>query len=177
MAFNAYQYFNTLRTQLKLTRAKTPEEQQAGAVEYVPCRITGIDSMEDILTNMRTAEAFFGIDDTNDGVTVQQGGGYFDRRIYVIYILRKYDIRDEKKMELQEQALAECRKIYDSICTRLIKDRVALQNSTDLIYMRTDNIPYYEFVGYQLTGVTGLYMIVTVDHPKDLQYAADDWEQ
>lgn len=178
MKFDAYTYFDSIRQTLKLTRPKSAEELAAGGVEYVLAKITGLKSMEGVIAEFSAPDGYFGIDDTNDGSMMQgESGGYIERRVYVVYILRKFDTRPLNKMDLQQAALQECREIYRSICTKLIKDRTALQNNPEyMVYLHTDKIPYFEFSGYELSGVTGLYMIVTIDHPQNLVYNEADWK-
>jgi hypothetical protein len=159
--FDAYTYFEVIRNTLKRTKST-----------HKFTRSTGLPYMEELIQNFKGEKAFFCVDDTNDGVTIQgAGGGFFDRRQYVIFILKKYKYGN---MDEQHAVLEECRAIYRSICTKLVKDKTALANQ--MIYLQLDRMPYYEIPGYFLNGATGLYFMVTVDEPKDLRYDNDEWE-
>jgi hypothetical protein len=74
-------------------------------------------------------------------------------------------------MPQQHETLDECRRIYRSVCTKLVKDR------SRLIYLLTDRIPYYEMEGYAISGVTGFYAMISVDEPVNLCYNANDWNE
>lgn len=162
MNFKAFEYFSSICTKLKLSKEKG----------YFPCRVTGLANMEDVLNSDRRRNAFFAIDDTNDGYTYQGAGGtYFEKRMYIVYILRKFQQSNTAQQELY---LNECRSIFRSICTKLIKDRRSLENS--MIYLDTKRIPFNEITGYGIAGCTGLYFVVTVEQPIELCYDANQWD-
>jgi hypothetical protein len=161
--FNSYDYFADICAKNKLTVSG----------KYKFCRVTGLGNLEEVIQNFKREQAYFCIDDTNDGYTYRsQGGGYFERRMYIVYLLKKYPLND---MQKQHDALDECRRIYRSVCTKLVKDRSRLEN--DLIYLLTDRLPYYEMEGYAISGVTGLYAMISVDEPVNLCYNANDWNE
>lgn len=169
--FDAYTYFEKLRTENKIT---CPPAETPNRIEYKLCKITSMQNMEEVLDKFKDAKAYFGVDDTNDGQTMQSANaGYSERRVYVVYLLKKYDIRPANAMDLQRAALQECRAIYRQICSRLIKDKPVMSN--DMVYLHTDRIPYFELPGYMLSGVTGIYFMVTIDQPTDLCYDATQW--
>lgn len=43
---------------------------------FYPCVCSGINSLEEVLQNLRRESAFFAVDDTNDGVTEKRSGGF-----------------------------------------------------------------------------------------------------
>ncbi len=161
MNFDAFNYFSSLCNKLKRSNDNG----------YYPCKVTGLGNMEEVINAFKTQKAYFAIDDTNDGQTYKSpGGGYFDRKQYIVFVLRKFTYNN---MEQQKEYLQECREIYKSVCKKLIKDKATLQN--DMIYLNTDRIPFYEIEGYGIAGCTGLYFIVTVDEPINLCYDANEW--
>ncbi|MDR2913431.1 MAG: hypothetical protein LBV74_01115 [Tannerella sp.] len=161
--FNSYDYFAEICAKNKLTVAGN----------YKFCRVTGLGNLEEVIQNFKREQAYFCIDDTNDGTTFQgAGGGYFERRMYIVYIMKKYPLND---MQAQHAALEECRRIYRSVCSKLVFDRSRLLNSQ--IYLNTDRIPYYEMEGYAISGVTGLYTMISIDEPVNLCYNANDWTE
>ena len=158
--FDAYTYFQEICNSLKLT-----------AATYKFTRSTGLPYMEEVLWNFKTQTAFFCVDDTNDGTTIRgAGGGFFDRRMYVVYLLKRYKLND---MTAQHAALEETRSIYRSIQSKLVLDRAALANN--MTYLQLERLPYYEIPGAAFNGATGVYFMITVDTPKNLQYDASEW--
>lgn len=161
MNFDAYKYFSELGEKLKIAKDN----------EYYPCKVTGLANMEEVINSYQKKKAYLAIDDTNDGHTFKSsGGGYFEKKQYIIFILRKYA---HNNMDQQKEYLQQCRQIYRSICKRLIKDKSKLINN--MIYLNTDRIPFYEIEGYGIAQCTGLYFIITVDEPTNLCYDADEW--
>ena len=158
--FEAYDYFQNICNSLYAT---------AGVYKFT--RSTGLPYMEELLQNFKSETAFFTVDDTNDGMTIRgEGGGFFDRRQYVVFLIKKYKYND---MDAQHAVMEETRGIYRSIESKLLKDRVALANN--MAFLHLDRMPYYEIPGYAFNGAGGLYFIITVDQPKDLQYDANEW--
>ena len=156
--WNAVPYFENISNKLKLTAGK-----------YHFCRVTGLGYLEDVLANMKTKNAFFAVDDSDDGMTIRKGGAYFNRRSVVIYILKKYNFlrQDEREAVLQET-----RAIREKITSRLIKDSNEVE---EMYYLNKDRIPYHEVSGYFAAGTAGVYFIVTIEEPVNLCYDASDW--
>ncbi|WP_419033310.1 hypothetical protein [Dysgonomonas gadei] len=161
MNFDAFDYFSSICNTLKKSKDNG----------YYPCKVSGLANMEEVINAYQTQRAYFAIDDTNDGHTFKSsGGGYFDRKQYIVFILRKFA---QNNMDQQKEFLQECRQIYKSVCKKLIKDKSKLVDN--LIYLNTDRIPFYEIEGYGIAGCTGLYFIITVDEPTNLCYDASEW--
>ena len=157
--FNAVDYFHTISTELKATKN-----------DYHFCRVSGINGLEDILANYMSKTAFLAIDDSDDGATVRVGGGYFNRRSIVIYILKKYKITD---MQARENALNQCREIRHSLMSKLILDA---HLTDELRYLNKERFPYHEVPGFFAAETTGVYFIITLDEPVNLCYDATQWE-
>lgn len=156
--WNAVTYFATLAQSLKLTKTA-----------YKFCRVTGIEYLEDVLLNQKS-NAFVAVDDSDDGATIRQGAGYFNKRSVVVYLLRKYNIND---LVDRETKLAEIRSIHAKMLSKIIVDT---QTVDGLMYLDKTRIPYHEVPGYFSVGTTGLYFIITITEPISLVYDADDWE-
>ena len=156
--WNAVSYFENLKNSLKLTK------------DYTFCRVTGLTYLEDVLAKFTKTISFFGVDDSDDGVTIQKGGAWFNRRAVVVYLLKKYKFQNQ---ENREEILNEIRPIYQKLLTRLIKDS---NNMPDLYYWDKRRIPYHEVPGYFAAGTTGIYFIITIEEPIELCYNGDDWE-
>ena len=157
--WNSVPYFENLCNQLKLTNGK-----------YHFCRVTGLSYLEEVLTNLKSKNAFFAVDDSEDGVTVRNGGVYFNRRSITVFILKKYKFQDQSD---RETALHETRAIREKIVSRLLKDSFEI---SEMFYLNKERIPYHEVSGYFSAGTTGVYFIITIDEPVNLCYVTDDWE-
>jgi hypothetical protein len=157
--WNAVDYFENANNTLKLTKGK-----------YTFCRVTGLNYLEDILSNIKGSFAYLGVDDTDDGVTIQIGGGWFNRRSVVVYILKKYDFNNQID---REEKTNETRLIHKKLLAKLIKDSGSV---ADLAYLDKNRIPYHEVPGMFAAGTTGIYFIITLNEPVELIYDANDWE-
>lgn len=163
MNFDVYTYFTEIAKKLKASKDNG----------FHPCKVSGLANMEEVIAGFKGKKAYFAIDDTNDGITYKgNGGGYFDRKQYIVYLLYKVP---QNNMDAQHIGLNICRTIFHSICTKLIKDRQKLAN--EMTYLDTTRIPFYELEGYSIAGCTGLYFMITVDQPINLCYNADEWDE
>ncbi|MBD8349339.1 hypothetical protein [Dysgonomonas sp. HGC4] len=160
MKFDATAYFKEINTRLKKTKDG----------KYRFCKSTGLSSMEGVVANLRSDPAYFVLDDTQDGYVYKKGGGYFSRRMFVIFVLKKFTLGS---MVQQTTAMQECRDIFTLICTQLVKDRNVFIN--DQIFFDTDRIPYYELDGHAIAGCTGIYFMFSVDEPTNLCYDKSQW--
>lgn len=157
--WNAVNYFKDINSKLKLTVDG----------KYHFARITGITFLEDILSNLKSQQAYLAVDDTDDGVTVRKGGAYFTKRVVTVYVLRKYKIADQQDRETK---LAECRLIRDKLEARIIKDTNTV---ADMMYVDKTRFPYREVPGYFAAGTCGIYFFITIEEPKNLCYDGDDY--
>ena len=57
--------------------------------------------------------------------------------------------------------------------SRFIVDEARLQS--ELCYLAVDEIRSRELGGQFLNGCTGLYFLLALDEPTDLQFNADEW--
>ena len=157
--WNAVSYFENLQKKLKLTKT-----------DYKFCRVTGLDYLEGILADVKGSKDYIAVDDTDDGVTIRQGGGYFNRRSVVVYILKKYDLKSQTD---REEKTNETRLIHKKLLAKLIKDSNLLP---DLMYLDKSRIPYHEVGGMFAAGTCGIYFIPTIEEPVELIDNANDWD-
>jgi len=160
MAFDAYAYFEKICRTNKITAEN----------HYRFCRVTGLSNMEEVLQNFKSEQAYFCVDDTEDGTMIHQASAWFERRQYTLFLLKKYAFA---QMDEQCEALKECRSIYRQIIKKLIFDRRFLEN--EMTYLQIDRIPFYEIPGYFISGCTGIYFMITIDLPTDLCYDGKEW--
>ena len=159
--FNAYNYF-------KLIHEEMPELQ---GFEYG--RAADRDNLVDIVQQARLGDAFFSLDDTDNGRVINLHGGYFDRRVYVLFLLKKFTMRAGDTMGNSARVLDECRTIFHKTISKLIHDKSLSLNGLD--YMN-ENFDYYELPLELFPEAAGLYFMITVDHPLNLCYH-DLWPQ
>lgn len=157
--WNAVDYFKNLHSKLKKTN-----------FDYHFCRVSGLNMLEDILSNYSSKNAFLAIDDSDDGSTITNFGGYFNRRSITVFILKKYKINE---MELREEILNECRSIYISLLSKLLIDKAIVPG---LMYLDNKQIPYHEVPGQFAGGTTGIYFVLTIEEPINLVYDATEWD-
>ena len=156
--FNASDYFKNCNSKLKLCVDNG----------YKFSRVSGIEYLEDILTDLKQP-AYLAVDDTDDGVTVREGAGYFVKRVITVFILRRYKLSDQVDRETK---LAETRLIRNKLTAKLIKD----SNTVDeLMFLDKTRFPYKEVPGYFASGTCGIYFFVTIKEPTNLVHNGDDW--
>ena len=135
------------------------------------CTCSGIESLQGPLDRFKRDNAFFCVDDTNDGAMfLGRGGGWYKKRTFTVFILHRYTFRDEKD---RAEKLALCRRLFRQVMSRVIVDADDLQN--ELIYLHTDNVLSRELGQYFMSGCTGLYFMLDVSEPVDLRFDAEEW--
>lgn len=142
------------------------------AVEYGfhPCTCSGIAQLQGVLDNFTTKGAFVCTDEITTGDTYRNGnGGYFFRRTFTVFILRRYAYGDETS---RISSISICRELARQIQSRMLRDR---QTDDRLNYLDLENVPLTEFGEYLASGCTGLYMMLTISEPTSLCYNTDDW--
>lgn len=159
--FDAIGYFHNLCAKNKLAKKNN----------FFACTCGGINSLDELLGNFTTQSAFFAVDDTNDGVTRRNSGGFFKHRTFTVFLLKRYKFGD---MADRQKTLDICRQLFRQIHSRLLVD--ADDENNELTYLNTDNVMSREISEYFLNGCTGLYFMIDVSEPIDLQYNADEWE-
>lgn len=159
--FDAHVYFRELCSHNKLA--------SEGGFHFCTC--SGIESLQEPLQNYRTRSAFFCVDDTTDSAVFRgRGGGHYVRRVFTVFLLRRYRIDDLTDRQAQ---LDVCRRLFNQLLSKMIVDEDELHN--ELVYLRTDNVLSRELGQYFLSGCTGLYFMVEVSEPVDLVYNEEQW--
>lgn len=159
--FDAIGYFKALCNSNRLAKAN----------KFYPCACSGINSLQEVLEQFRRQSAFFAVDDTNDGVTERRSGGFFKKRTFTVFIMKRYKFDD---MADRQAALDICRKLECQVHSRMLRDRENMNN--ELVYLNTDNVYTRELGEYFINGCTGLYFMIDVSEPIDLTYNHEDWE-
>lgn len=159
MSFDPITYFQTIQTQLK---------ELTGDHRFF--RVTGLSHMEEILTNLRKAVyPVMCVDDSQDGIVIEAGGGYYDSRYYSVFILSKVKIHDDADRNTK---MATCRAIFFKILSRMVHESAEFGNG--MVYLHPDMIKYDE-VGYLADDLFGIHFGFTVETPQNLEYVSSDW--
>ena len=149
----------------------TQQNRLANNHQFVPCTCSGIGYLEDVLSRLRNARAFVCVSDVCEESITRHGGGWFKRRVFTVFLLSRYNVRDTEDYHTKMNL---CRELFRQFHSRFIVDEHCLQS--ELTYMAVDEIRSRELGGQFLNGCTGLYFMVALDEPTDLQYNQDEWQ-
>ena len=132
--FKCYNYFEDIHARLN-----TLQSFQFG-------RVNDKNTLESVIKNARTANAFFCIDDSEDGQIMPFAGGFAERKVYFVWILQKYT------KNKQAEALNQCRDIYRDLVSRIIHDR---DNFLSGLTYVSDRFPFWEMQSLIFPDCTG----------------------
>ncbi len=158
--FDSYAYFGALCRQNRLAQVHG----------FQLCRCSGLNGLQEAIDKFRMASAFFCIDDTTDGTTFERNGGYFQRRVFTVFLLKNYQFDN---MQDRMDSLMVCRRLFAQLYSRMLVDSDRLYN--ELIYLNTNRVHFREIENYFLNGCTGLYFMIDVDEPVNLAYDEAEW--
>lgn len=135
------------------------------------CTCSGMESLQGPLDRFKTCNAFFCLDDTNDGAMVKgRSGGWFMKRTLTVFLLHRHKFRDEADRTAK---LGICRTLFRQLLSRMIVDADDIRN--EMIYLDTANVLSREFGQYFMNGCTGLYFMIDVSEPVDLKLYSEEW--
>ena len=135
------------------------------------CTCSGIETLQEPLDEFRTTSAFFCVDDTNDGAMFRgKNGGWYKKRTFTVFLMYRHEFNN---MPERAERLDVCRRLFNQVVSKLIVDADDLSN--DLVYLDTGNILSREFGQYVLNGCTGLYFMIDVTEPVNLEYDSEQW--
>lgn len=160
--FDAIGYFKGAAAKNKLAKSNG----------FYPCSCSGINTLEEVLAKFKKESAFISVDDTNDGVTERRSGGFFKKRTFTVFIMKKYKYGD---MNSRQASMDICRELSRQIHSRMLKDRENM--GSKFIYLNTDNVYSRELGEYFINGCTGVYFMVDVSEPINLIYNAEEWDE
>lgn len=160
--FDATKYFEELISRNKLARSE----------RFRFCRITSVEAAEELLTSMRRETSFFAITEATDGNAADNGSGYFRRKIYTCFLMRRFKTGDETE---RAKAMEVCYTLRDQLYTRMLVD--AEQLASDLIYLDVATIYEHDLPNMTLNGCCGLFFTFSLDTPLSLEFDADAWEE
>src|SRR5574344_2008656 len=99
------------------------------------CTCSGISYLEGLLQSARTQKAFVCVSDVTDGQTLRVSGSWRQRRVFTVFILRRFS---QGNMTDYQEQLSMCRRLYHQILSRLLRDEDSLIQNLD--YLDTSDI-------------------------------------
>lgn len=138
---------------------------------FHPCLCSGPESIDGIIQGFRKYQNFVMVDDTTSQQTFGNGGGFFRRDVYTVFIVAHYGQDDMADRELK---LNLCRQIFRQFHSRLLHDRDTLGDDR-LTFLNLNNIYSTELPRYSYSGVTGLYFMIQNEQPIDISYEQSEW--
>lgn len=135
---------------------------------------SGPDGMDQVMSEYRDYANFFLVDDTTSGNTFGNKPGWFDRKVYAVYIVVGYEHGDETQYK---EALALARRIFKQLLSRLISDKASMKYGKGLMYLNLETVYSHEYGRYTFNGATGLFFQVTNNEPLNLVFDPDEWEE
>lgn len=135
---------------------------------------SGADGLEQVMANYRDYFNFFLVDDTTSANTTGNKPGYFDRKVYTVYIICGYDHGDN---EMYKESMERARTIFKQLLSRMIRDKASFEYGKGLMYLNLETIYSQEFGRYSFNGATGLFFNVQNNVPLNLVYDPNEWEE
>ncbi|MCQ2128282.1 MAG: hypothetical protein MJZ08_02470 [Bacteroidaceae bacterium] len=159
--FDGVKYFTRMAKNNRLCRLHN----------FVVTKVSGIGYLEQMLENFRDNSNFIGVEDTTSEQIVSNGNGYFSSRIFTVYVIAGYDVRD---VEDHNRKADLCKEIKRQFLTRMLIDKPKYEDK--LIFMDTTKVMGQGLGSMFLNGATGLYFQMAVTEPLELIYNEEEWE-
>lgn len=162
-SFDDLQYFVEMSQKNKLVKSNN----------FYSGYCSGPDALEQVMAEYRDHANFFLVDDTTSANTFGAKPGWFDRKVYAVYIIVGYEYGNEEKYK---DALNLARKIFKQMLSRVIKDKASLKYGKALMYLNLESVSSQEFGRYSFNGATGLFFQLQNNEPLNLIFDQDEWE-
>lgn len=135
---------------------------------------SGPDGMDQVMAEYRDHANFFLVDDTTSANTFGARPGWFDRKVYAVYIIVGYEHGNEASYK---EALALARRIFKQLLSRVISDKASMRYGKALMYLNLDTIYSQEYGRYSFNGATGLFFQLQNNEPLNLVFDPSEWEE
>lgn len=139
---------------------------------FVMTTCSGIGYLQGLLQQFRTASNFVCTTDTCEESTYLHSGGWFKRRLFITFILMRFNPRT---MNDQADKMNIVRELFRQMLSRFVIDSERLGVNQNFINLR--NIQSKELGGTFLNSCTGLYFQTYMDEPIDLCYNIEEWQK
>ena len=97
----------------------TQQNRLANDHQFVPCTCSGIGYLEDVLSRLRNERAFVCVSDVCEESITRHGGGWFKRRVFTVFLLSRYNVRDTEDYHTKMNL---CRELFRQFHSRFIVD-------------------------------------------------------
>lgn len=135
---------------------------------------SGPEGLDQVMAEYRDHANFFLVDDTTSGNTFGAKPGWFDRKVYAIYIIVGYELGNEEKYKV---ALNLARRIFKQILSRVIRDKASMKYGQALMYLNLGTVFSQEYGRYSFNGATGLFFQLQNNEPLNLVFDPNEWEE
>lgn len=156
---------------LHYIQSLTQDNQLAQREGFAPVTCSGVGYLEGMLEQYQSQANFICTSDVCQESLHTASGGWFKRRIFTVYILARYEYGNMADQELKMNL---CREIFRQFTSRIIYDSQTLAAASNL-YIDTSDIRSNELGGLFLNACTGLYFLLAIDEPTDLQFNPEEW--
>lgn len=161
--FDGLDYFRQLHAESELATR--------GGFQF--CTSAGVAGLEEALEKFQSANAFFIVDDTTTGnLSTGSGAGWFNRRAFTVFLLRRYTFND---LADRRDAMDKCRALFRSLMSRMIRDSQHFGDAQ--VWLQTRTVLYKEFSEFFLSGTTGLFFTIEIMEPERLVFNTDEWHE
>lgn len=134
------------------------------------CRVSGLDGLEEAVSQMQSASAFVCVSDIADGYT-ELNNTPRTRRVKTVFFAMRHAAED---MAARSECMETMRELFRQFMSRLILEKVRLEQNC--IYL-DPRISFNEIDRYFFNGAAGAYFQIAVDVFTDLRYNADEWNE
>lgn len=148
----------------------TEKNKIAQSGEFCFARVSGWDGLTEVITNARKEKAFVAIDETSESYDHKTGAGYFETKVYTVFLLHRYKALSEVD---RLEKLKLCRKLMRSFKSKMILDAEKLHNA--MVYLDTE-FQTRDIGRIVLNGLTGLYFTFSFDRPLNLVIDEKEWD-
>ena len=135
---------------------------------------SGPEGLDQVMAEYRDHANFFLVDDTTSGNTFGAKPGWFDRKVYAVYIIVGYELGNEEKYKV---ALNLARRIFKQVLSRVIYDKASMKYGQALMYLNLATVFSQEYGRYSFNGATGLFFQLQNNEPLNLVFDPNEWEE
>ena len=140
----------------------------AVAEDFIFCKVSGLEGLEEALHAMQQAKAFCCVSDISDGYT-ELNNTPRTRRIKTVFLAMRHAIDD---MDARNECMEIMRELFRQMMSVLTLERVKLEQNC--IYL-DPRISFNEIDRYFFSGCACAYFQIAVDCFTDLRYRKEEW--
>lgn len=150
-------------------RDLTASNRLAADKGFTFARVSGLEGFQDALQSVNSRKPIVAVSDSSSGVIYTDYSPHTER-VELVFIGVPYRIDD---MKAREAAMNTVRELFRQFCTRIMLERVRLEQHS--IYI-DDRIPLTEIDRYTFSGMACAYFNLRVTTYTNLVYNPDEWQ-